>query len=421
MANSNARKKLIRLIQKYLADKASPEEEQFLEAYYNCFDKEVTKQETMEEEEKEALSGEMKAAIWQQIENTQQQAPVVPWVKRSWFRVTVAAVTIAVVCLPVYYLITHTAERKPVAKTVVRSVPVHDALPGGNKAMLTLNDGSIIVLDSVQNGMLHEQGNVKVMKQEGQLKYQSVPQGGSNGQLASVAYNTLSTPRGGQYQLVLPDGSKVWLNAASSIRFPTAFAGNEREVELTGEAYFEITTLRLSSGEKMPFRVVIAPSSSGESRGEVEVLGTHFNVNAYNDEEFIRTTLLEGKVKVTSGAARRDQPAVNNKQSAILAPGQQAVITSSKGGAIKTINDADTEGAVAWKNGLFYFDDVNIEAIMRQLSRWYQVQVVYKGKIPDRRFAGQVSRNANLSQVLKILELSKVHFTIEGETVTVMP
>lgn len=419
MANSNARKKLIRLIQKYLAGNASQEEEQFLEAYYNCFDKEVTKQETMEEEEKEALAGEMKAAIWQQIDDTQQQAPVVPLVNRSWFRVTVAAVTIAVVCLPVYYLITHTAKGKPVAKTVVRSTPAHDALPGGNKAILTLNDGSVIVLDSARNGMLGEQGNAKVLKEEGRLKYDADNHQGES-EKSEIAYNTLSTPRGGQYQLVLPDGSRVWLNAASSIRFPTAFTGNEREVELTGEAYFEIT-----KNHDKPFRVYFSsPPNGGRGRkGTVEVLGTHFNVNAYGDEETARTTLLEGRVKVSIDPAWREQSAnvKSSEQSAILIPGQQAVITSSEADAVKTINDADTEGAVAWKNGLFYFDDVSIQAIMRQLSRWYQVQVVYKGKIPDRRFEGQVSRNANLSQVLKILELSKIHFTIEGETVTVMP
>lgn len=418
MANSNARKKLIRLVQKYLAGKTSQEEEEFLEAYYNCFDKEVGEKESMKDDEKEVLAREMKAAIWQQIEVAQQQIPVVPLLKRSWFRMAVAAVTIAAVAIPIYYFIAHNPSRKAIVKAVHRVAPAHDALPGGNKAMLTLNDGSVIVLDSAKNGMLREQGNAQILKKEGMLEYNEASGSkqsaiNNNKQQANVAYNTLSTPRGGQYQLILPDGSQVWLNAASSIRFPTAFTGNERQVELTGEAYFEITSIKLQSGEKMPFKVLVTSAAGDGRNAAVEVLGTHFNVNAYKDEETIKTTLLEGKVKVTMTGVDKE---------AMLNPGEQAIIASSGNdhiGTIKTVHDIDTEEAVAWKNGLFYFDNVDIQTIMRQLSRWYKVQVVYNGKVSNRRFTGQVSRNANLSQVLKILELSKIHFTIEGETVTI--
>jgi ferric-dicitrate binding protein FerR (iron transport regulator) len=258
------------------------------------------------------------------------------------------------------------------------------------------------------NGTIATEGSTVVKKREdGQLEYQT-----ANSPLTidhSPSYNTLSTPAGGQYFLELPDGSKVWLNAASSIRYPTAFNNKERLVELTGEAYFDI-----KKNQNIPFRVhFTSPSKDGGDReGMIEVMGTQFNVNAYHDESTIRATLLEGKIKM-----------VSDKQTAILKPGQQAQIknTSLGNGQIRVSDDVDTEEAIAWKNGLFYFDNVDIQAIMRQLARWYKVQVVYKGKIPARRFAGQVSRNSNLSQVLKILELSKIHFTVEGDVVTVLP
>jgi hypothetical protein len=401
MAHSNARKKLIRLIQKKGAGKASPEEEQFLEAYYNSFDATGEQPQVIDDHEKEALGREMKADIWQQIAQAEQQRKTIPIIKRTWFRFAVAALVV-LAFIPVYYFVIKTPAPKGMMQTTHQStLPAHDALPGGNKALLTLADGSVIVLDSAKNGLLQSAGNTTIMKQEGTLTYRS----GTSAPLGEITYNTLSTPHGGQYHLELPDGSKVWLNAASSIRYPTVFNGNEREVELTGEAYFEIR-----KNHDKPFRVhFTSPSTDGEGReGMIEVLGTHFNVNAYPDETVMKTTLLEGKVKVSS---------MVNDQWSMLQPGQQAAIHHAR----LTIHDVDTEEAVAWKNGLFYFDNVDIQAIMRQLARWYKVQVVFKGKIPARRFAGQVSRSANLSQVLKILALSKVHFTIEDDIVTVLP
>jgi ferric-dicitrate binding protein FerR (iron transport regulator) len=267
-------------------------------------------------------------------------------------------------------------------------------------------------------------------RENGKLEYSEVNSSranGSSGQASAIdhspSYNTLSTPKGGQYFLELPDGSKVWLNAASSIRYPTAFDGSERLVELTGEAYFEI-----KKNHDKPFRVnFTSTSGAGEDReGTVEVLGTHFNVNAYNDESEIKTTLLEGAVKVMSRQSSVDKSAyvtaladksANNM--VVLKPGEQVSISHAS--QLSHPIPVQTEEAVAWKNGLFYFDNANIQAIMRQLARWYNVDVVYKGKIPARRFAGQVSRNSKLSQVLRILELSKVHFTIEGNVVTVLP
>lgn len=410
MAYSNARRKFIRLIQKYITGRASPEEEQFIEAYYESFEASANQSQIESDEERALLKEEMKAAIWQKIDQAELQPQRIPVVKRLWFRCAMAAAVVVLVGIPVYYYIIKTPAPKQVVQTNKQpAAPKNDALPGGNKATLTLADGTVVDLDNTANGRLSDQNNTTIIKKDGALKYESAI---DNRQPAinAVAYNLLSTPKGGQYFLELPDGSKVWLNAASSIRYPTAFSSKERSVELTGEAYFDI-----KKNPNIPFRVHFTSSSKdgGDRTGVIEVMGTQFNVNAYDDESTIRTTLVEGKVKIASG----------DKYTAILQPGQQAQIknTSLGNGHIRVVDDIDTEEAVAWKNGLFYFDNVDIQAIMRQLARWYKVQVILKGKVPARRFAGQVSRDAKLSQVLRILELSKVHFTIEGDVVTVFP
>ncbi|MBO9204112.1 MULTISPECIES: FecR family protein [Niastella] len=422
MAQSNARKKFIRLIQKFLAGKTSPEEEQFIEAYYESFDTASEQSPLQSDDEKELLAQEMKTAIWQQIEERERSHPVIPINKHSWRRIAVAASIVVLASIPVYYFIIHKPAPQVIAKVQQQTSVVQDALPGGNKATLTLADGTVIDLDKAANGTIANEGETKVKKRsDGQLEYkeilsevEGVAQNSERSRRA--VYNTLTTPAGGQYYLELPDGSKVWLNAASSIRYPTVFNSNERLVQLSGEAYFEI-----KKNHDKPFRVhFTAPIAGGGAReGLIEVLGTHFNVNAYGDEAMIKTTLLEGQIREWANPNDVHRP----ERSVVLKPGQQAQIKNTAIGSdhIRVINDADTEGAIAWKNGIFYFDNVDIQAIMRQLARWYNVQVVFKGKVPTRRFAGQVSRSMNLSQVLKILELSKVHFSIEGEVVTVLP
>ncbi len=257
--------------------------------------------------------------------------------------------------------------------------------------MLTTSDGSTIVLDSIQNGTITHKGATQITKQGGMLIYNV---SSSTGQDAPVVYNTLTTPKGGQYQVVLPDGSKVWLNAASSLHFPSAFPGRERVVELTGEAYFEVV-----KNKKKPFHVRVGNMS-------VNVLGTHFNVNAYPDENSIKTSLLEGSVKIVTG-----------KASGILRPGEQAVLNNQ--GDKVDINDANLDDVMAWKNGLFQFDGAGITSIMKEIGRWYNVQIVYNGKIPERRFDGKISRNAQLSEVLRILELSNVKFSVVGNSIIV--
>lgn len=275
---------------------------------------------------------------------------------------------------------------------IIKISSEHDILPGGNKAVLTLDDGSSIVLDSATSGTLALQGSSKVLKtNEGQLAYNIVGK-----KTTEVFYNTLTTPRGGQYQLVLPDGSKVWLNAASSIRYPTSFTGKDRKVEISGEAYLEV-----EKNTRMPFIIEVNDM-------EVKVLGTHFNINAYGDEAMAKTTLLEGSVLVARNAA-----------TALLKPGQQAQLT--KTGTLEVINNADVDEAVAWKNGMFYFNRADIETIMRQIARWYDVDVIYQGEIKPKKFGGQIQRDLNLSEVLEGLKETGIHFRIEGKKLLVLP
>lgn len=304
----------------------------------------------------------------------------------SWKRIAAAVVLVFFISGVVYRY--GGGKKNELAEKKVESPAI--ILPGGNRAMLTMADGNVIVLDSMQNGLLSQQGNTNIKKQGASLVYHTA----SPVDPEEAVFNTLSTPRGGQYQLTLPDGSRVWLNAASSLHFPVAFTGSARDVELTGEAYFEI-----AENKAKPFRVKVGGMS-------VEVLGTHFNVKAYKEEDAIRTSLLEGKVKV-----------VKEGLTDMLQPGQQAILHTASGG-YKKIN-VNMDGVVAWKNGLFQFDGDDITGIMRQIDRWYDVEVVYPDKVPVRRFEGKISRNAQLTDVLHILELSGVKFKVEGKTITV--
>ncbi len=279
-------------------------------------------------------------------------------------------------------------------KQVASTTPAADSarrqiLPGGNKAVLTLANGSTIVLDEAADGTLAQQGGSKVVKLgSGQLAYV-----GGAGETSASVYNTIATPRGGQYRIALGDGTQVWLNAASSIRYPAVFGGGDRKVEITGEAYFEV-----AKDEKRPFRVSVNGSM------EIQVLGTHFNVNAYEDEANIRTTLLEGKVSL----------GVNGKRQ-LLRPGQQGIV---KGAAI-SVQEVDTEEAVAWKEGMFSFSNADLRTVMRQLSRWYDVEVVYEGGGGKAEFVGKIQRSLNLADVLYALRKNDVHFRIEGRKIIV--
>lgn len=309
----------------------------------------------------------------------------------SRYRWAAAAAILLLIVSSVFVFINRKETNTTVAKNT-QPQQQQDRLPGGDRAVLTLADGSSIVLDSAGNGMLAQQGTTKIIKKEdGQLLYNS-----SDNATDAVAYNLLQTPRGGQYKITLPDGSKVWLNAASSLKYPVVFSGKERKVEITGEAYFEI-----AKDAARPFKVQL-------NQMEVEVLGTHFNINSYTDEETISTTLLEGRVKVTTASENK-----------FLQPGQQAQLKSS--GTMKIVNDVNLEETVAWKDGNFQFENSDIKSVMRQLARWYDVEVSYQGNI-SKHFIGGISRNVKLSQVLSMLQQTgEVRFIIEGKKIIVMP
>jgi transmembrane sensor len=276
-------------------------------------------------------------------------------------------------------------KHKPDTEIVQQPVMIQ---PGGNKAMLILADGSTISLDSAANGYLAEQGSTKIHKTaNGQLSYES-----AKGRAAG--FNTIATPRGGQYHIVLPDSSRVWLNAMSSIRFPTAFDGAERNVELNGEAYFEIV-----KNSKQPFIVRTGNST-------IRVLGTSFNVNAYKDEEEIRTTLISGSVSVATESKK-----------VVLKEGQQSEVDRS--GNINIAEQVDIEAELAWKNGYFYFKGQNIEKIMRHISRWYDVDIIMLAK-PENKFNSKIPRDVPITELLEVFELTgKVKFNIEGRKITI--
>lgn len=275
-------------------------------------------------------------------------------------------------------------------------------LPGRDGAILTLADGSQVVVDSLANGVIATQGGTQVVLQNGQLAYD--PTGSVGGE---VSYNTMSTPKGRQFSLRLPDGTRVWLNAASSIRYPTTFVGTERKVEIRGEAYFEVV-----KNAKMPFRVNL------NNRAEVEVLGTSFNLNAYENDASISATLLEGSVKVA------DYKIMNADGVVTLKPGQQAQIMqlaqNTKPG-IKVIYDTDIDKVMAWKNGAFNFTDVSLKDVMKQLERWYDIEVVFESVVPKVELTGKMTRDVTLNELLKNLGDLGVHCKLEGRTVVVLP
>jgi len=340
-----------------------------------------------------AMSEEQSIRLRKEILQKISPAPVLGIRPRKWMMAAAAAVLVCLATGIMYYAV----PRKtviPVASSA--SEMAAEIGPAVNKAVLTLADGSTVTLDDAQNGTLAQQGNTQIVKLGAKLNYKNT--GNAGGMLL---YNTIVTPRGSQYQLELPDGTKVWLNASSSLKFPTAFNGDERRVEMTGEGYFEVASIKMKNGLKKPF-IVKAGSA------EVKVLGTHFNIMAYQDEPIAKTTLLEGAVRV-----------VNGKDSVVLSPGQQSQLT--KEGNMRVVSNVNTGEDLAWMNGYFLFEDADIGTVMRQLSRWYDVDVVYQYKTNE-RFNAQPSRSAKLSNVLKALEMTgKIHFTVEGKTIQVMP
>lgn len=374
------------LITRYLAGRTTAEEEEQLLKYYDY----LQERNISWDEEKMGNADEVKKRLYDNalMEISQRENQKKPTVRNIFSSWKAAAAIVTIVSAGIFFYMKDRGLQ--VAKDINKVKPVqNDVPPGGNKAILTLADGSQIILDNAQDGTLTTQGNIAVSKsKDGQLVYK-VGDTDQSAKSTQPVFNTISTPVGGQYQVILSDNTKVWLNASSSIRFPATFTGNQRTVEIDGEAYFEV-----AADKKRPFKVL----SDGQV---IEVLGTHFNVNAYRDESKVKTTLLEGSVKITSGVA-----------SNIIKPGQQAQLVRGKE-SFQVIN-IDPEEAVAWKNGLFMFDDEDIQSIMRKISRWYGVEVIYQDPDINEKFGGTVSRFENVSQVLKILEITgTIHFKID--------
>lgn len=320
-----------------------------------------------------------------------------------WYRIAAIASVLLLVSITSYFLLTNKGEETSFQN--VETQVLQDLAPGGDKAFLTLADGTVISLDSIR-GEISLMGGMTVRKtDEGKLVYEVASSNLRNGE--DLKYNQISTPRGGQYQIVLSDGTKVWLNSASSLKYPIQFSGNNRIVELTGEAYFEVNAQKGTANKSVPFFVKT-------SKQTIEVLGTHFNINSYEDEGSVKTTLLEGKVAVSinsdnlESSNRMDKSIFNDR--IILKPNEQSILSRSN---FKVI-EVNGEDFVAWKDGYFSFQRADLKTVMHQLSRWYDVDIVYTGKIPKETFTGKIYRNMSISKVLEVLAFAGVNFKIEG-------
>lgn len=303
----------------------------------------------------------------------------------------------AAILLLVTGVVFFTLYNRPVSSTASnKKYSGHSIVPGGNKAILTLADGSTVTLEDAKDGSLVQQGGATVVKAGDKLVYNKNAAGP-----VQAVFNTVSTPRGGQYRITLPDGTNVWLNAATSLTYPTIFTGKERIVELKGEAYFEVAASFSATKQKIPF-IVKAEDN------EVTVLGTHFNVNAYKDEEAIKTTLIEGSVKVSNGSSE-----------ILIKPGEQA--RQKNGTKLLELHHPDLEEVLAWKDGKFLFNNADAKSIVRQISRWYDVDIEYKSDLSGIYFSGGLSKKDQIEELIELLELSgRMKFEINGRKLLVM-
>lgn len=371
------------ILGKYLNHTASHDERILVD---NWYENESGKRKLTDEDDFEHLASELWAA-------TQQRAGLYPKIKTKKLWPYIAAAALMLIFLSIgSYILLNKKSGQQLAK-----IQTHDIPPGGNKAILTLANGKKIILNSVQNGKLIQQENTAITKtQDGQIVYRV----SDKGAVTDMAYNTTTTPRGGEYRITLVDGTNVWLNAASSITYPTTFSGKYRLVEITGEVYFEV-----AHNAAKPFRV----KCHGQT---VEVLGTHFDINSYDDEKVVKTTLLEGSIKV-----------LTREHTALLLPGQQSQVSigENMNGLFKGIQNVDTDEAVAWKNGLFYFENADVQTVMRLFARWYDVDIVYRGAISERRYSGEIHRDLTVLQALDLLNFANIHFSVEGRKIVVSP
>lgn len=376
---------LINLIDKVNNSTATTEELELYNAYMNRLAPGDTDWDDLQIDKPEQIQ----AQLWDHIQTSVN--PVSVRRVSLWPRFAAAALVLFFLTFGTYFLLHKKSHQQQIAKE-----ELHDIKPGSNKAILTLANGQQIVLNDAKKGVIANEDNISIHKTtDGKLSYTNNDE---TDKYKEPLYNMITTPRGGQYALILSDGTKVMLNAASSLKYPASFSGNERKVELTGEAYFEV-----AHNASKPFKVV----TQGQT---VEVLGTHFDINSYADDASVNTTLLEGSVKVTSQA-----------QQAMLKPGQQSRVNlNSSGQNIKVIDGVDLEEAVAWKNGLFEFKNASIQQVMFNAARWYDLNVIYENQAPDMKISGKISRNVNLSGLISLLKFGGLRFKIEGKNVTII-
>jgi ferric-dicitrate binding protein FerR (iron transport regulator) len=386
------------LLEQYVTDMMNKEDrKEFLSLlknpHYQSLLEKVMENEWNHGEYEEAQDHEIGQLIEQNVMEEIRGAKVVPIKQGSgtWLRKMVAVAAVLILIAGAYYLISSNSLKKEGTIASVKKERTDDVKQAGNNAVLTLGDGQDVILDKSTNGTITRQGGIRLDKtRDGLLSY--VPES----EAGEVVFNIVSTPKGGEYHLRLSDGTNVWLNAVSSLRFPAAFVGNERVVQVTGEAYFEV-----AHNAKKPFRV--------EVKGmQVQVLGTHFNINSYQDEGQSITTLVQGKIKITGG-----------KASAILLPGQQALLTAEN--ALSVVKHADLEEVLAWKNGYFKFNETEIEIAMKQIGRWYNLEVVYLGSTPNGHCTGKIGRNLSLLKLDSVLNGIGVHCKMEGKKITITP
>jgi transmembrane sensor len=383
------------LLDKYQDGTATSAEKALIEEYYRRMEIAGRTELTADEETalKEAMYKQISANLWE------PETKVIPFKRNRYGMAAAAAVLLTMIGAGSYFFLLKKPDASAKQAETVKTKP-RDLPPGRDAAVLTLADGRTIILDSA-SGTISQQGGATVINLNGQVSYANT----SKDKASTVVYNKVNTARGNQYQLVLADGSKVWLNSASSLRFPTAFTGDRREVELDGEGYFEI-----AKNPAKPFHVKTQTQ-------DVEVLGTHFNVNAYNDETAVKTTLLEGSVRVGQWSMVNGQYITGNN--VMLKPGEQAVLADAHS-PFTIDHSPDIDQVMAWKYGWFEFEKTDIRTIMRQISRWYDVDIRYETKIDNETYGGRISRNLNLSNILKMLENYGVHFKLEGKTLTVI-
>nr|WP_199082822.1 FecR family protein [Pedobacter sp. ASV19] len=393
------------LLAKYNDGTATPAERLLLDHWF------ITESAARQQKDAEELDYfEIQHRVWKQIseQTNTNEAELPAEIKfpdrvKLWPRIAVAAAVLLVIGAGLFFYTSYFAPRHPERSAATRDLLPNDIKPGSNKAYLTLANGKRISLTDAAKGAIAQQSGVQITKTiDGQVIYTAPGDPGLRRD-DRVALNTIETPKGGQYQIRLPDGSKVWLNAASKLIYPVSFNGRgQREVTLSGEAYFEI-----SKDKQHPFRV----KSAGQ---EVEVLGTHFNINSYSDEVGVKTTLLEGSVSIS--ALRHLDPA-RHLDGVVLKPGEQATLQASK----INVQQVNPDYAVAWKNGLFSFNKASIQEVMKQLSRWYDVDVEFEGKPITSEFTGKIYRNVTLQQALKLLGYTDVKFKIEGKKIIISP